>query len=60
MYFCVQNGPIIDATTTPPTRLYTLYRRVLLVSPGLLNTRNVSRRGATTTMNSTTSRSARS
>ena len=35
MYFAVPNGPIVDATTTPVTRLYTLYRRVLLVSPGL-------------------------
>ena len=35
MYFAVPNGPILDATTATPTRLYTLYRRVLLVSPGL-------------------------
>ena len=36
MYFAVPNGPILDATTSPnPTQLYTLYRRVLLVLPGL-------------------------
>lgn len=37
VYFLAQSGnePIIDATTTPPTRLFTLYRRVLLVAPGL-------------------------
>lgn len=35
VYFLVQDGPIIDATTTPPIRLCTLYRRVLLVSPTL-------------------------
>jgi len=30
-YFCVQNGPLLDGTT----RLWTLYRRLLVVSPGL-------------------------
>ena len=36
MYFAVPNGPILDATTPGnPTQLYTLYRRVLLVLPGL-------------------------
>ncbi len=33
VYFLVQNGPLINVTTNPPTRLCTLYRRVLLVSP---------------------------
>lgn len=33
VYFLVQDGPIIDATKTPPIKLCTLYRRVLLVSP---------------------------
>ncbi len=37
-YFAVPNGQILDATTNPnATRLYTLYRRVLIVSPGLRN-----------------------
>jgi len=40
MYFAVPNGPIIDATTTPVTRLYTLYRRMLLVLPGVRNNAN--------------------
>ncbi len=40
MYFCVQNGPVIDPTASPPVQLYTLYRRVLLVSPGLINNTN--------------------
>ena len=41
VYFLVQDGPSIDATvinsggTSIPTRLCTLYRRVLLVSPGI-------------------------
>ncbi len=36
IYFLVQDGPIIDATALPtPTRLCTLYRRVLLVAPSL-------------------------
>jgi len=35
VYFLVQDGPIIDATSNPPIRLCTLYRRVLLVSPSL-------------------------
>jgi prepilin-type N-terminal cleavage/methylation domain-containing protein len=35
VYFLVQDGPIIDATMSPPMRLCTLYRRVLLVSPSL-------------------------
>ena len=34
LYFLKQDGPIIDATTTPPLRLCTLYRRALLVVPG--------------------------
>jgi prepilin-type N-terminal cleavage/methylation domain-containing protein len=34
LYFLKQNGPIIDATTSPPLRLCTLYRRALLVVPG--------------------------
>lgn len=33
VYFLVQNGPVIDATTATPTRLCTLYRRVFLVVP---------------------------
>lgn len=35
-YFLVENGQIIDATTSPPVRLFTLYRRMLLVVPGLV------------------------
>ena len=35
IYFVVANGPVIDPTTTPPTRLCTLYRRVLLIAPGI-------------------------
>jgi prepilin-type N-terminal cleavage/methylation domain-containing protein len=41
IYFLVQDGPLIDTTpidslgTTIPTRLCTLYRRVLLVSPSV-------------------------
>ena len=35
IYFVVANGPIIDPTTTPPTQLCTLYRRVLLIAPGI-------------------------
>ncbi len=35
MYFAIPNGAILDPTTSTPTRLYTLYRRVLLVEPGL-------------------------
>ncbi len=35
IYFTKQNGPVIDPTTTPPTQLFTLYRRVLLVAPGI-------------------------
>ena len=38
IYFLTQTGnePIIDPSTTPtPTRLFTLFRRVLLVAPGL-------------------------
>ncbi len=35
IYFLVQDGPIIDATANPPTRLCTLYRRVLLIAPSL-------------------------
>jgi hypothetical protein len=38
IYFLVQDGPIIDATVTPPMRLCTLYRRVLLVAPSLDST----------------------
>ncbi len=34
VYFLVQNGPVIDATTSPVTRLCTLYRRVFLIDPG--------------------------
>jgi hypothetical protein len=34
MYFAIANGPVVDAATTPVTRLCTLYRRVLLVAPG--------------------------
>jgi prepilin-type N-terminal cleavage/methylation domain-containing protein len=34
LYFLKQDGPIIDATTSPPLRLCTLYRRALLVVPG--------------------------
>jgi prepilin-type N-terminal cleavage/methylation domain-containing protein len=33
VYFLVQNGPVIDATTS--TRLCTLYRRVFLIVPGV-------------------------
>jgi hypothetical protein len=35
IYFLAQTGtePIMDATAAPPTRLYTLYRRVLLIAP---------------------------
>lgn len=32
-YFLVQNGPIINAATSPPEQLYTLYRRVMLIAP---------------------------
>lgn len=32
-YFLVQDGSIIDATIDPPARLFTLYRRLLLVAP---------------------------
>ncbi len=34
LYFLKQDGPIIDATVSPPLRLCTLYRRALLVVPG--------------------------
>ncbi len=34
-YYLVQDGPLVDATQTPPIRLFTLYRRVLLVMPSL-------------------------
>ncbi len=37
VYFLAQDPnsppPVIDATTDPPTRLFTLYRRVLLIAP---------------------------
>jgi hypothetical protein len=32
-YFVMQDGPVINATTTPPEQLYTLYRRVMLIAP---------------------------
>jgi hypothetical protein len=35
VYFLVQNGPVVDARTATPTRLCTLYRRVLLVAPNV-------------------------
>lgn len=38
VYFAVQDGPLIDATQSPPVRLFTLYRRVLLVAPGVAAT----------------------
>ncbi|MEX0677319.1 MAG: type II secretion system protein [Pirellulales bacterium] len=42
VYFLAQDPtslpPVIDATTNPPTRLYTLYRRVLLVAPSAVLT----------------------
>ncbi len=34
VYFCVPNGPVVDATAATPVQLCTLYRRVLLVSAG--------------------------
>lgn len=34
LYFLKQDGPVIDATISPPLRLCTLYRRALLVVPG--------------------------
>ncbi len=34
-YFLVLDGPIVNATTTPVTRLGTLHRRVLLVMPSM-------------------------
>ena len=36
-YFAIPNGQTIDTTTNPVSRLYTLYRRVLLVDPGVKN-----------------------
>ncbi len=49
IYFLGQSGtePILDANQSPPTRLYTLYRRVLLViSPGpmITNADDISQR----------------
>jgi hypothetical protein len=48
IYFLAQDDvnpnslpPVIDATQSPPARLYTLYRRVLLVSPGVVPTINL-------------------
>ena len=40
VYFLAQSGnePILDPSTATPTRLFTLYRRALLVVPGLPQT----------------------
>lgn len=49
VYFMAQSGneAVMDPTQSPPTRLYTLYRRVLLVSPssiGVAMTDDISQR----------------
>lgn len=33
VYFLKQDGPVIDAIAVPPVKLFTLYRRVMLISP---------------------------